>query len=114
MPADPPIACTLGANDYRRRLDEVRALGDAALIDTESEPGRAVLRFAASAGIRARVDNIVAAEAECCSFLTMTVTDEPDVVVLTIEAPRDAALVLDELVGALAPFRQRPGHSVAQ
>lgn len=32
---------------------------------------RAELRFAAGAGVRERVDAIVAAESDCCAFLTM-------------------------------------------
>ena len=40
------------------------------------------------------------AESDCCSFLDMTVTDEPDAVVLTIDAPDDAEPVLGELVSA--------------
>jgi hypothetical protein len=36
----------------------------------------------------------------CCAFLAMSVADEPDVVVLTIDAPAGAELVLDEIVAA--------------
>jgi hypothetical protein len=50
--------------------------------------------------VRARVDVIVAAESECCAFLAMRVSDEPDAIVLTIQAPNDAAPVLAQLVDA--------------
>ena len=100
MPTDRPIACALSATEYPRRLAEMRALGAAALIDADTGPTRAMLRFAAGAGARDRVEAVVAAESECCSFLDMSVTDEPDMVALTINAPAEAALVLEEIVGA--------------
>lgn len=100
MSENPPIACTLTAPDYRKRLARMRALGEAALVNVAVEPTRAVLRFAAGTGIRDRVEAVVADESECCAFLTMTVTDEPDLVVLAMEAPADAELVLAELVAA--------------
>ena len=78
----------------------MRALGDDALIDSATQAARATLRFAAGVGIRDRVDAIVAAEADCCSFLNMAVSEGPDEVVLTIHAPEEAELVLAELVGA--------------
>jgi hypothetical protein len=57
---------------------------------------------AAGAGIRERVDAIVAAESHCCAFLTMQVSAESDTVVLSIEAPEGGELVLAELVDAFA------------
>jgi hypothetical protein len=51
-----------------------------------------------------RVQAVMAAESECCPFLTMRVTDEP-CVVPTIDAPEGAEVVLAELVDA---FRGRP------
>lgn len=106
MPTDLPIACTLTATEYPQRLAEMRAIGEAAMVNADTQPARAVLRFAAGAGIRERVDAIVAAESQCCSFLDMAVTDEPDTVVLTIEAPEDAELVLAELVAAFRGVSQ--------
>jgi hypothetical protein len=74
-------------------------------VDVSHGPSRAELRFAAGAGVRDRVDRVVAAESQCCAFLVMTIADEPDTVVLTIEALDGAALVLQELVEA---FRGQP------
>jgi hypothetical protein len=100
MPTDLPIACSLSATDLRKRLAEMADLGRAALVDARSDATTAQLRFAAAAGVRQRVDAIAAAEARCCSFLDLRVTDEPGAVVLTIRAPEGAELVLGELVGA--------------
>lgn len=106
MPSEPPIACSLNARELPARLAEMADLGRAALTDARTEPTRAQLRFAAGAGVRARVEAIVAAESECCAFLAMHVSDEPDTVVLTIEAPQNAELVLTELVDAFRSEQQ--------
>ena len=95
-----PIACSLDATALADRLDGIAALGKDALIDVERSPARAVLRFAAGAGVRERVVATADAESRCCAFLTLRVADQPDTIVLTIDAPADAQLVLDELVHA--------------
>lgn len=100
MTSELPIACSLSAGDLSTRLRQMADLGRAALVDVRHEQTRAELRFAAGAGVRDRVEGIVAAESQCCAFLAMTVTDEPDTVVVTIEAPDGAELVLAQLVDA--------------
>jgi hypothetical protein len=105
MPAELPIACSLSATDLSARLAEIADLGRAALLDVRHQPGRAELRLAALAGTRRRVDAIAAAESRCCPFLVMRVTEEPDAVILTVEAPDGADVVLQELVDV---FRGEP------
>jgi hypothetical protein len=106
MPSELPIACSLNASELPARLAEMADLGHAALVDARTEPTRARLRFAANAGVRARVEAIVAAESQCCAFLQMRVHDEPDTVVLTIDAPENAEPVLAELVDAFRTEQQ--------
>ena len=105
MTSELPIACSLSATDLSTRLRELAELGRTALVDVRHGQTRAELRFAAGAGVRDRVEGIVAAESQCCPFLAMGVTDEPDTVVLTVQAPDGAEAVLQELVDA---FRGRP------
>jgi hypothetical protein len=105
MPADPPIACSLSAPELSVRLTEIAELGRAALLDASAGERRAELRFAAADGVRARVQGIVDAEARCCAFLTLRVREVTDAVVLSIEAPQGAELVLADIVDA---FRGRP------
>jgi hypothetical protein len=100
-----PIACSLKATELPERLAEMAALGRAALVDSRTGLTRAELRFAAGAGVCERVEAIVAAESQCCAFLKMAVTQEPGTVVLTIDSPEGAELVLAELVDA---FRGEP------
>jgi hypothetical protein len=109
MSAEPPIACSLSATELPARLAAMAALGASALVDARSEPRRAELRFAAGDddgdGVRERVDAIVAAESSCCAFLTMSVSEEDGLVVLAIDAPEGAEVVLEGLVAA---FRNQP------
>jgi len=108
MPAELPIACSLTASELPKRLADIAALGNDALVDAHHQGTRAELRFAVGTGVRERVDAIVAAESQCCAFRTMRVTDAPDNVVLSIDAPSGAELVLQEMVAA---FRGQP-HAV--
>jgi hypothetical protein len=105
MPDELPVACSLSATELPHRLQTMADLGREALLETHTEGTRAQLRFAAGAGVRKRVDGIVAAESHCCAFLMMNVTDEPDTVVLTLQVPEDAELVLGELVDAFTGDR---------
>jgi hypothetical protein len=100
MPAELPIACSLTATELPKRLADMADVGRAALVDVRDDRTRAELVFAASARVRDRVDAIRAAESQCCAFLDMAITDEPDTVVLTIDAPEGAEVVLREIVDA--------------
>ena len=105
MPTELPIACSLSRAELPARLAQIAALGRDALVDAQLGGTRATLRFAAGTGVRERVASVVAAEATCCAFLTMRVSDEPGAVVLDIAAPEDAEMVLREFVDA---FRGEP------
>ena len=109
MAVELPIACSLSATELPERLDAMAALGNAALLDVRDAGTRAELRFAAAPGVRDRVDAIVAAESECCAFLSMRVTDAPGIVVLNIDAPEGAEPVLRELLDA---FRGEPHGAI--
>jgi len=102
MPEQLPVACSLSAPELPERLAQMAELGRDALLGARNDGTHARLRFAAGAGIRARVDAIVSAESHCCAFLTMHVSEGPDTVVLTVEAPEGAEVVLAELVDAFA------------
>lgn len=106
MAAELPIACSLSAREFVRRQAEIAELGSAALVDARQDGAHAELRFAGDE-VRRRLEALVAAESACCSFLAMRVADEPDGVVLSIDAPADAKAVLGELVEA---FRADPAR----
>ena len=100
MPAELPIACSLRAAEMPVRLAEIGSIGRASLLGAQTADSRAELRFRAGPETRARLEAIVAAEAECCAFLAMSLRDEAGGITLTIDAPEGAEPVMHELVAA--------------
>lgn len=101
MTAEPmPIACSLGAGDLRRRLDEIAALGRESLVAAEIRDGSHVLRFRHGEETRRRLATIVAAESTCCPFLDLDLRVHDGELVLTLVAPAEGRAVADELAAA--------------
>jgi hypothetical protein len=97
---EPTIACSLDAEDYRKRLSSIRALGEVAFLDEEARPDGAVLSFRDSDQVRAELSSIVEAEAACCSFLELSVRSEADRLILTISSPFDGMAVVRDLTAS--------------
>jgi hypothetical protein len=97
-----PVACSLNASELQVRLAEIAAAGAEALIASEAEGDRHLLRFRAGTETRRRLERIVAAEAECCSFLELELelSEAGSELVLAIAAPGDGQAVADELAAA--------------
>lgn len=100
MPEELPIACSLGAEDLAARLDLIAALGAENLISRSTEDGAHLLRFRRGEGVRRALESVVAAEAECCAFLDLAIREEPDALVLAIDAPAEGAPIAAELAAA--------------
>lgn len=100
MPEDQPIACSLTQPELSRRFAEMAAVGDAALCEVRRTGTHAELLFAADVATRQRLEAIVAGEAECCPFLSLTLTEGGGAIVLEVEAPDGAEVVLSEIVEA--------------
>jgi len=106
MTDDTPIACSLNTGQLEQRLTEIAAVGAASLISRGSEGGRHLLRFRADATTRQRLEAIVAAEAECCSFLDLSLSEQAGELVLSISALRDAEEVAAGLATAFIDVHQ--------
>jgi hypothetical protein len=104
MSSELPIACSLSATELSQRRGEMSSIGQTSMLGAEIDGTRAVLRF--RAGSREQLAAIVAAEAECCAFLKMTLDDRPDVVELTIQTPAGAETALEDLVAAFSSTGQ--------
>ena len=98
MESNAPIACSLNGQDYRLRLDAVRELGAAALLDAHDLPDGAELFFRNTTRVRRELTAIVEAEEACCPFLALSVGAGEDELSLTITAPRDALPIVRDLV----------------
>ena len=89
---DLPIACSLDATALAGRREEMRAVPLLA--------ARVQLRFAAHD--RERIERLVEAESQCCPFLTMSVSQSGDEVVLDVTGPTGSERVLAGMVEAFA------------
>src|SRR4051794_11468584 len=103
MTIENPTACSLDASRLERRLAAIAAVGADSLISRAvNGDGHHLLRFRPRAGTRNRLEEIVAAEAECCSFLDLQLSEEGGTLVLWIAAPSDGVMVADRLAEAFA------------
>ena len=103
----PSIACTLGAQSMKSRLDEWRAL----LAHVE-------LRAPIDGGVRATfggstpLDELIrltAAEQECCQFFEFAITVDARGVALEVRAPDDALPIVHSLFGRSIPCGDEQG-----
>ena len=91
------IACSLTGADYRKRLADIGEFARKALRDRHPIDGGACLSFDETDDVRARLAAFVAAESECCPFLTMNLKAADDRLLLEITGPELAAPVIEEL-----------------
>jgi hypothetical protein len=92
---DLPIACSLTSDQLPARRAALAALD---VVDARVTGRVAVRRDARN---EAALADFVRAERECCPFFDLRVTAEDDVLVLTVDGPRDAEPLIVELVGMM-------------
>ncbi|HET9164326.1 MAG TPA: hypothetical protein VFN89_12895 [Solirubrobacterales bacterium] len=92
-----PIACNLSAGDLQERLATVADVGARFLLAREQENGRHLLRFRADPEARRRLEEIVAAESECCSFLDLSLGEDKGEILLSIASPAEGQAIADGL-----------------
>lgn len=93
-----PIACSLPADAVGHRTSRWRELLSRALIGRTSLPAGVRIELKALPGVRRELERLVAAERDCCPFITMSVeTTNQDVFVLAVTAPTPAAAILERL-----------------
>jgi hypothetical protein len=92
MTAETPIACTLGAGDYRARMAWIETLNRTSLRRHERDD--LTLRLFYDSAARTDVEALVEQEQACCAFLEFQLSEAEGVVALVVSAPeraRDAA-----------------------
>jgi hypothetical protein len=94
------IACTLGADDLKARLDRIAELGRQHLLSQRQDGLALRLLYAGEAGPALR--DIVALERECCAFLKFELTERGKAVELTITAPNEVGEFAGVLFGHFA------------
>jgi hypothetical protein len=88
---DIPIACTLSDDQMSGRVAFVERLAADALLGQEQIAGGVRSRFLDTADVERRLHELVAAEASCCAFLTMSVTRRGGELWLEVTGAAEAA-----------------------
>ncbi|RAZ91514.1 hypothetical protein DPM33_09620 [Mesorhizobium hawassense] len=95
------IACTLGAFDFKERVDSIRALARRSLHCAERTPLSLKLIYGREA--LEEVTDLMRKEQACCAFLGFDLKTNSREVILTITAPPEAGEAADILFGHFAP-----------
>jgi len=83
-----PIACTLGPDDLKARLNRIAQLAQRHLIDQRRAGSALHLLYAREAAPELR--SIVELEKECCAFLGFELVEHSKGLELTVTAPAEA------------------------
>lgn len=104
--ADPhtllPLACTLGPQDGRDRLERWRALHHATAPVTSLREGVLEVRYPDTAGVLDEVRALASAEQTCCGFVTWHVSQAGRDVVLTVRAPAGTPEAIEPIAALFA------------
>jgi hypothetical protein len=100
MTDDTPLACSLSDGELRRRLAAIAEVGESSLLSRTADDKSHSLRFRPDPTTRRQLEGIVAAEAECCPFLELSLREEGDDLILSIAAPEAGAELAAELARA--------------
>jgi hypothetical protein len=92
MADNPPIACTLSAEDLRDREGAWVKLMASGLVHRDVVPGG--IRLTAEPGAAASLLDLIELERECCAWIQF---DVRDAAVVTMTAPGDGEAVLTEM-----------------
>ncbi|MGX5826426.1 hypothetical protein [Mesorhizobium sp. 43Arga] len=95
------IACTLGASDFKERVDSIRALAHRSLHHAERTPLSLKLIYGREA--LEEVTDLKRKEQACCAFLAFDLKTNSREAILTITAPPEASEAADILFGHFAP-----------
>jgi hypothetical protein len=96
-PRDEAVACTLTPGEYKDRTTDLSDLAARALISRAPIDGGQRLTFIDIPAVERELRAAVAAEASCCSFLSMSLTRTCEALVLDITGPEQAQPVIAEL-----------------
>ena len=100
VPSDEaPIACTLGSESMRSRLEDWQSLLTHAVDRREIDGG---VRVEFEAGVPTdELMRLAAAEQDCCQFFRFAITVDTRGIALEVTAPPDAGPIVESLFGAV-------------
>ena len=94
---EPVLACSLDTADAAARAARWQTLLTGHLRASEATAHGRRLTFAP--GVAKELDDLVAAERECCPFLTLTLAPEDGGIVLDVVAPDAARPIVEMMFG---------------
>lgn len=103
-----PIACTLSSAALSERAEEMRLVGESGLASAVRDGASAVLRFSGGPELHERLKAIVAAEAECCPFLDLDLSDGKEALELSVRGPSEAEEIVRAMVEAFSALLPTP------
>lgn len=99
------ISCTLDAAALQRRLAHSSLVAAGALRSRRPIAGGTRLTFTDSPATRRTLADLLAAEAECCAFLTMQLTRSGGELRLDVTGPEAAQPIIEELFALEVSWR---------
>ncbi len=81
-----PVVCTLGPDDGAQRRRRWEALSANGRPNARIRGHVLVVRYQRELGVREELEALAAAERQCCAFVTWTVSEDDDSVVLNVAA----------------------------
>jgi hypothetical protein len=91
---DAPVACTLDADEHENRTAALSGLAARALVDRTPIHGGRRLTFFDTPAVERELRGAIAAEASCCSFLSMRLERADGALVLDITGPAQAEPII--------------------
>jgi hypothetical protein len=92
---DMPIACSLSPDRLPARLAFIEALAADGLLERTATAAGVRIRLRDLPDIERRTRELIAAEADCCAFLTFTLRRDQGALVLDVAGPPEARPVID-------------------
>lgn len=93
-----PIACSLAADHAGARIEEWRQFVSRRVVEIARSEGSVRLRLEDSDEALLLATDLARREKTCCAFFEFRLVPLPEAVWLEVEAPDEAAAILDELV----------------
>lgn len=94
------VACALQGDDLVERVQAWMAVASQGL-DRRAEPGRIVSTYPRDRELLARIEQLIAAEAECCPFLKFRIEEQPDEMIVELQLPEELTPAFAALLQAV-------------
>lgn len=88
-----PAGCSLNSDQVRERISAWQEVASYAM-SRQVQADRIISIYPKDADVLRRLEELIAAEAECCSFLEFTIEERDDDTLVQLTFPEEARLLL--------------------